>query len=131
VIERHAAHERGMVHMAKNTGKNSDILGEDGFKDVSPTLMRFLKEGDELVGALTALDTVTVNSKACHRAWIDTADKGRMVMLMTAQLEPIFANLHADGSVVVKVVYMGEIKIEGGRKVKEFKVFTKLVGKSS
>ena len=111
--------------MAKSDKAETKAPEQDGFRDVSPTLMRFLKDGDEIVGKLVKLDSVKVNSKDCHRAWIETLDRGVMVMLMTAQLEPIFSGLSADGSTIVKVVYMGEIKIEGGRKVKEFKVFTK------
>jgi len=93
---------------------------EGEWQEESGSLFQFKEPGTTLVGKLTKVGKGTVEGREVGVAWIQ-ADLGKVFIYLTAQLE-VLAGVKIGTKVGVQ--YIDDTELDGGRKVKNFKVYT-------
>jgi len=95
---------------------------EKDWQEKTPAFISFDESGEEIIGVLEGIDTVKLHDREVRRATVKTSE-GTKRFLLTTQLEPLI--LDEDIGKQIKVRYEGETKSTAGRKVKQFKVWTR------
>lgn len=121
LAKRFAAHLQ--THQPK-LDEDSNLFGEDEWQEKTADFITFDEKGQELLGCLTGIDEITLHDTKVRRARIET-QTGVKSFLLGAQLEPLLLTVPV--GTIIKVRYLGEVKSSIGRRVKQYKVWTKKV----
>ena len=97
-------------------------MDEEGWEEKLPAFMTFDEPGEEIIGILEQIDTITLHDKEVRRASVRTKE-GIKTFLLTVQLETLL--LDVTPGTEIKVQYLGETLTGKKRKVKTFRVWTR------
>jgi len=98
-----------------NEEKKWDLLG-----GAFPKRYTWEQEGQELVGRIVEVKEVDFRGTPRKVVVIETAEGEEWSVWLTKQLEAI-ASLPVFS--LVRIVYLGEQRIKGGRRVKQYKIY--------
>jgi len=95
---------------------------EEGWEEVTREFLTFEEPGEEVVGVLEGIETISLHDREVRRAVIRT-EEGARSFLLTTTLEPLILGIPAGET--IRIRYEGEGRSSKGRRIKNFRVWVK------